>query len=82
MYATVKYLCINASLIMALNQAIFYYLITSGVFLQSSFNYQRDLTMLLLLGAVLLLKLNEKYKLPVGLSLKFQSSYPLSKYLD
>lgn len=67
---------------MALNQAIFYYLITSGIFPQSSFNYQPDLTMLLLLSAILLLKLNEKYKLPVGLSLKLWSSNPPSKYLD
>lgn len=56
---------------MAPNRAIFYYLITSGIFPQSSFNYQPDLTVLLLLSAILLLKLNEKYELPVGLSLKF-----------
>lgn len=42
-----------------------------SIFLQYSFNYQHDLTMLALLTAVVLLKLNEKYKVPVGLSLKF-----------
>lgn len=41
-----------------------------SIFLQCRFNYQHDLTMLLLLIAVILLKLNEKYKVPVGLSLK------------
>lgn len=42
-----------------------------SIFLQYSFNYQHDLTMLLLLTAIVLLELNEKYKVPVGLSLKF-----------
>lgn len=69
-YVTVKYLCINATLIMALNPAIFYYLITSEIFPRSGFNYQPDLTVLSLLSAILWLKLNEKYKLPVGSELK------------
>lgn len=42
-----------------------------SIFLQYSFNYQPDLTMLLLLTAIMLLELNEKYKVPVELSLKF-----------
>lgn len=69
-YVTVKYLCINATLIMALNPVIFYYLITSEIFPRSGFNYQPDLTVLSLLSAILWLKLNEKYKLPVGSELK------------
>jgi len=39
-----------------------------SIFLQYSFNYQHDLIMLLLLTAIILLELNEKYKVPVGLS--------------
>lgn len=58
---------------MILDEVIFYYLITTwvSIFLQYSFNYQHDLTVLLLLTAIILLELNEKYKVPVGLSLKF-----------
>lgn len=45
-----------------------------SIFPQYSFNYQRDLPMLLFLTAIILLELNEKYKVPVDLSCRF---YPL-----
>lgn len=45
-----------------------------SIFPQYSFNYQHDLPLLLFLTAIILLELNEKYKVPVGLSCKF---YPL-----